>query len=120
MTDEELGYRRINAGVFLFFEYIKYRGTEKPEWNPYYLEHIADCNALFKDLYEDKIVAAIGETDWAINFVQYSQHNPTWMVDIYINEPEHYKVIGDLISNKVPKDMTFKYYYRGTIGDLLG
>lgn len=119
MTDEELGYIRINSAVCLFHEYMR-PNKSGTNWNPHFLEHVADCNKLFNDLYKDKIIDAVGHNGWAVNFIQFSQENASWMVDIYVDKPEHYNLIGHLINGEVPQDMKFQYYYRGTVAQYLG
>ena len=114
MTDEQLGYRRINAGVCMFHQYIKIKDG-KQEWNPYFIEHVNDCNALFIELYKDKIIAAVGETGWAINFVQFSQESVTWLVDLYLDNVDLFPTIAGIIQSNVPKDMVFNYYHRGSL-----
>ena len=119
MTDEEIGYRRINGGVFKFHEYTKFvDGVFK--WNPYFVEHIQEHTLMFKEMFQDRIIGEIGDTGWAIYFTQYVPEQVSYFVDIYVDNPEHFEKIVGVIRRYVHKDFLFTYQLRGNVAAYIG
>ena len=114
MTDVQLGYRRINAGVCLDPNTIKFKDG-KQEWNPYFMEHVQDANQLFTDLFKDKIINAVGETGWAVYFLQYNPNTVSWLVDIYVDDESHYRSVVAVIKANIPVDFRLQFFHRGNI-----
>jgi len=118
MTDEEIGYRRINASVYLHQEERKITDAGI-EWNPHFIERMEDYNITFKNLFQENIINEIGETGWAISFVQVSQENSSWFVDVYVNSTEHFPIIVGIINKYIPKEFKLGFWYKGGISDYI-
>lgn len=116
MTDLEIGYKRIRAGVIKHENY-SYIFDGSIEFNPYFLEHIQDAELMFQEMFQDHIISKIGDTGWGIWFIQFDQLTVTYLVDIYVDDLSHFAIIVGLINSQIHKDFNLKFSFRGPAAD---
>ncbi len=118
MNKNELGYHRVMAGVAKYDNYSKMvSGTIIH--NPHFVEHITEATLMFREMFEDRIVEKIGDTGWAVWFIQNDQLTVSYLVDIYTDELDNFPIIVSVINKWVHPDFKFIYYRRGTVADFL-
>jgi len=108
-----------------FRRIIVFTYAPKVEWElnktrilPELEERARDYKTEFPDRFEDWIVLAAGETGWAIVFMQHTQDEPRWMVDIYVDDINKFATIvneielrkGDFIFNYLQNGPVSKYF----------
>lgn len=114
MTDIELGYRRVNAGVMKEENYTTLKDG-KAVHNPYFVDHVEDAIKMFQDLYQDRIIGEIGDEGWAVHFTQSNQVTVSYMVDIYLDNPDNFYSVVNVIKKWQPDNFNFEFYHKGDI-----
>lgn len=114
-------YLRINAGVWMQTteEGLKYKDG-KIEWSPLFIERVKEWQTYFHELLFQKIVNKIGENGWAIFFNRYPSLEMKMLVDIYVNNPEYFTIIVEVVKEDVPKDFVMQFYQKENIADYIG
>jgi hypothetical protein len=98
---------RIVAGIYLD-PGERYKPDGTLYWNPHFIERLKDWTDFFNMRLTDSIEAALGPDGWAVSFVQISQLEESFFVDIFLDNPENFEIISGIINANIPGDIKLK------------
>jgi len=111
-------YHKINVGLYLFPE-NKIIEDGKLSFDIEFMNRLQDYLYVFRSAFTKPITETIGE-DWAINFIQVDLYNVHFFVDIYIDNPDHFTAIKNIVNKRLQKDFKCDYFLRGNVEAYIG
>lgn len=116
---EKREYRRINCGIFLNPEEHKIVDNTMV-FHPEFINRYNDYKAWFVETFEQLLTDTFGEDGWAVNFIQVTQHEPSFFADFYLDAGIEYHKIANTVSNILTvKQIRCTPFLRGTIADYI-